>query len=155
MSTQTLPASTLKPGDARWWFGSLAVIKATTAETDGAYSIVEVTGPPGLGTPLHVHYRDDEGFYVLDGRARFEVGDQVAEGGPGDFLFGPRDIPHRWTAIGEDPIRMLFILNPGGFETLVESTSVPAGALTPPPADVGPPADAAEIVRSLGYELLG
>jgi quercetin dioxygenase-like cupin family protein len=102
-----------------------------------------------------VHYRDDEGFYVLDGRARFEVGDQVAEGGPGDYLFGPRDIPHRWTAVGADPIRMLFILSPGGFETLVESTSVPAGALTPPPADVAPPADAAEIIRSLGYELLG
>ena len=155
MSTQSLSPSSLRPGDARWWFGSLAIIRATAADTGGAYSIVEVNAPAGYGTPLHVHYRDDEGFLVLEGRARFEVGDQVVEAAAGDFAFGPRDVPHRWTAIDDDPVRMLFMVSPGGFETLVEATSVRAAEMTLPPAEVGPPEDVAEIVRSLGYELLG
>ncbi len=68
--TQTVsPAQTLKPvtvakdeGEARWWFSCLAVIKATAADTGGQMTIIEVTEPPGVQGPLHVHHREDEGF---------------------------------------------------------------------------------------------
>ena len=51
-------------GEARWWFGGLVTIKATKEQTGGHYTLVEVLEPEGEG-PLHVHYREDEGFWVL------------------------------------------------------------------------------------------
>ena len=127
--------STTTPTEsARWWFGALAVIKATATDTGGQLSIVEVAEPPNAEAPLHVHHREDEGFYVLEGSVTIHVGDDiVSECGPGDFAWGPRDIPHRYKT-GPDGCRMLFICTPGGFEKLVTDMSVPAQSLTLPPA---------------------
>ena len=61
-------------GEARWWFGSLAVIKATGADTGGQFTIVEITEPPGAEAPLHVHHREDEAFWILEGNVTLEVG---------------------------------------------------------------------------------
>ena len=90
---------------------------------------------------------------MVDGRATFEVGDRVIEAGPGDFLFGPREIPHRWST--ETGARLLYLLSPGGFEALIRDVGVPACERTVPPADLVPPADAADIVARYGNELLG
>jgi quercetin dioxygenase-like cupin family protein len=145
-------------GEARWWFGQLAELKTTAADTGGQLTIVEATAPPRLGVPLHVHHRDDEGFWILEGEATFEVGDTTIHASAGDYVFGPRDIPHRFT-VGDDGCRMLFIMVPGGLEDLVRSTSEPAPSRTlPPPPEKEP--DAAElerlkeVVAELGYELL-
>jgi quercetin dioxygenase-like cupin family protein len=142
-------------GEARWWFGSLAVIKTTAAETGGQLTIIEVTNPPGFEAPLHVHHRDDEGFWILDGSVTFEVGDRTIKARAGDFAFGPRDIPHRYT-VGDSGCRMLFIMVPGGMEEVVRATSEPAGSRTlPPPPDEEPDIDAiTAIVKQHGYELL-
>jgi quercetin dioxygenase-like cupin family protein len=83
-------------GEARWWFGALAEIKATAADTGGQMTIVEVTEHPGAEAPLHVHHREDEGFWVLEGTVTFEVGETTIEATAGDYLFAPRDIPHRF-----------------------------------------------------------
>ena len=69
-------------GEARWWFGSLAEIKATAADTGGQMTIVEVTEAPGTEAPLHVHHRDDEGFWILEGEVTFEVGDETIKAVP-------------------------------------------------------------------------
>jgi quercetin dioxygenase-like cupin family protein len=143
----------LKPGDTRWFFGLHATIRATGAETDGAYTLVDVVAPPGLVAPLHVHHAEDEGFLVLEGSVTLYIGDEVVEARAGDFANGPRDVPHRFE-IGPEGARMLWICTPPGFENLVESVSVPARATTPPPADVVPPADAGEIIAHYGAELL-
>ena len=156
-------AQTLKPlavardeGEARWWFGSLAVIKATAADTGGQMTIIEVTEPPGAEAPLHVHHREDEGFWLLEGDATFEVGGTTIEAHAGDYLFGPRDVPHRFTAGGAG-CRMLFILTPGGFEELVVAMSERAASRTlPPPSDEEPDRERiAAIARAYGNELLG
>jgi quercetin dioxygenase-like cupin family protein len=142
-------------GEARWWFGSLAVIKATAEDTGGRISIVEITEPPGAEAPLHVHHREDEGFWVLDGDVTFEVGDTTFEASAGDFAFGPRDIPHRYK-VGDDGCRMLFLLTPGGFEGAIRDMSTPASSRTLPP-DSEPPPDMDGIqdsVASYGCELL-
>jgi quercetin dioxygenase-like cupin family protein len=145
-------------GEAHWWFGSLAEFKATADETGGQMTLVEVTEHPGAEAPLHVHHRDDEGFWILDGDVTFDVGDATIEASTGDFVFAPRDIPHRFT-VGERGCRMLFILLPGGIEDVVRGTSEPAQRRTlPPPVEDEP--DAAEIeqikrfVAERGYELL-
>ena len=118
-------------GEARWWLGGLATIKATGKETDGRYTLVEVLEPEGE-QPLHVHHREDEGFWVLEGELTFEVGEETIKASPGSFLFGPKDVPHRYT-VESGPARLLFILSPAGFEEFIYATSEPAQERTLPP----------------------
>ena len=165
MTEATQQAEGLKPtvvrtneGEARWWFGALAELKATAADTGGQMTIVEVTEPPGAEAPLHVHYRDDEGFWILEGDVTFEVGDETIEASAGDYVFGPRNIPHRFT-VGDRGCRMLFILVPGGIEDVIRATSEPAASRTlPPHPEEDPSQEQIEglkaIVKEHGYELL-
>ena len=143
-------------GEARWWFGMLAEIKATAANTGGNLTIIEVTCPPGYEAPLHVHHREDEAFWVLAGSVVIHVGETSVAAGPGDYAFGPRDIHHRFS-VGDAGCRMLFILTPGGLEGLVREMSEPAAARTLPPPASGPPdlAWAQAIAARYGAELLG
>ena len=141
-------------GEARWWFGFLAVIKATAADTGGQMTILEITAPPGEG-PLHVHHREDEAFWILEGRATFKVGESVIEARAGDYVFGPRHIPHRFT-VGPEGCRMLFIFTPGGFEDCLIEMSEPAASRTlPPPSDDEPDIERIQaIAAKYGGELL-
>jgi quercetin dioxygenase-like cupin family protein len=143
-------------GEAWWWFGSLAVIKASASDTGGQMTIVEITEPPGAEAPLHGHHREDEGFWILEGDVTFEVGGETIEAHAGDYVFGPHDIPHRYM-VGDRGCQMLFILTPGGFEELIREMSEPARARTlPPPSDEEPDL---ERIQSLAVkhcsELLG
>jgi mannose-6-phosphate isomerase-like protein (cupin superfamily) len=142
-------------GEARWWFEGLAVIRATAADTGGLMTIVEMTEPPGHEAPLHVHHRENEAFFILEGSAMIHVGDDSFEVGPGDYAFGPRDVPHRYS-IGPDGCRMLFICTPGGFENLVRGMSVPAESRTLPPPSDGEPdwENVAAVAEANGCELL-
>jgi len=165
MTNHSTQAPALQPlavrkgeGEARWWFGALAEIKATATDTGGLMSIIEVTEPPGIEAPLHVHHRDDEGFWILEGEVTFEVGDETIEASAGDYVFGPRDIPHRFT-VGDRGCRMLFMLVPGGIEDVIRATSEPAARRTlPPPPEAEPTPEEIErlkaIVKEHGYELL-
>jgi quercetin dioxygenase-like cupin family protein len=145
-------------GEARWWFGALAEIKAAARDTGGQMTIVEVTEHPGAEAPLHVHHRDDEGFWILEGDVTFEVGDKTIDASAGDYVFGPRGIPHRFT-VGDRGCRMLFILVPGGIEDVIRATSEPAQTRTlPPRLEAEPTPEEIEglkaIVSEHGYELL-
>lgn len=143
-------------GEARWWFEGLAVIRATADDTGGLMTIVEMTEPPGHEAPLHVHHREDEAFYILEGSATIHVGDESFEVGPGDYAFGPRDVPHRYS-VGDGGCRFLFICTPGGgFESLVRAMSVPAERRTlPPPSDEVPDwGHVAAVAKAHGCELL-
>jgi quercetin dioxygenase-like cupin family protein len=142
-------------GEARWWFAGLAEIKATAEDTGGLLTIVEVTEPPGAEAPLHVHHREDEGFWILEGEVTLYVGDEKIEASAGDFAWGPRDIPHRY-AVGPNGCRMLFICTPAGFEGLVRDMSVPAETRTLPPAsDDEPDMElVATVAQKYGAELL-
>lgn len=163
MVAEMNPAQGLQPvavgndeGEARWWLGSLAVIKVAAAQTGGLMSIIEVTEPPGMEGPWHVHHREDEGFWILDGSASFQVGDATIEAQEGDYLLGPRDIPHRYT-VGPDGCRMLYLMTPGGFENLIIGMSEPATIRTlPQPSDVEPDWErVAAVAAANGCELLG
>jgi len=165
MTQVTQQAEGLKPtvvrknaGEARWWLGALAEFKATAADTGGQMTIVEVTEPAGAEAPLHVHYRDDEGFWILEGDVTFEVGDETIEASVGDYVFGPRGIPHRFS-VGANGCRMLFILVPGGIEDVIRATSESASSRTLPPHPEREPSPGEievlkAIVREHGYDLL-
>jgi mannose-6-phosphate isomerase-like protein (cupin superfamily) len=118
-------------GEARWFVGMLATIKLTSDESQGELSALEILAPPGAAAPLHVHHDDDEGFLVLEGEVTFEVGDTVVTAGPGDFLLGPREVPHRFV-VGDQGARMFWTLTPGGFDRFVVAASEPATQLTVP-----------------------
>ena len=155
MQAQEALAVASGQGEARWWVGMLAEIKATAGSTGGGLTLVEITCGPGYQAPLHVHHREDEGFWVLDGRVTFHVGDASVQAGPGDYAYGPRNVPHRFD-VGDEGCRMLFILTPGGLDELIMATSEPAGSRTLP----SPPGEALDvdrlkaIVARYGCELL-
>src|SRR4028118_183362 len=100
-------------GEALWWIGMLATIKATAEQTGGRYTLVEVLAPEGFASPLHVYHYEDEGFWILEGEMTFYVGDQTVKAHPGSFLFGPKEVPHAF-AVDSGPARLLFVLSPRG-----------------------------------------
>ncbi len=117
------------PG-AIWLAGSLATILPTGGDGTAA-SAVEIWERIGSGPARHVHANHDETWYVLEGRFRFLVGDREFDAGPGDFVAGPRGVPHTFRA-QTDHSRMLDIHSPGGFEHFFVRAGQPAAALVPP-----------------------
>ena len=81
-------------GEALWAFGGLAVIKASSETTHSRVFAAAMLAPRGAGSPLHVHHREDEWFYVTEGELTFWVGGDVINAPAGSFVYGPRDIPH-------------------------------------------------------------
>ena len=158
VSSRTV-AYELGEGEALWWIGMLATIKATAEQTGGQYTLVEILAPEGFASPLHVHHFEDEGFYILEGEMTFYLGGQTIEAQPGSFLFGPKEVPHAFT-VDSGPARLLFVLSPAGFEDLVREMGEPARELTIPPAPEAPPDEAemermAAIAARHGNEILG
>ena len=146
-------------GEALWWFGMLATIKATKEQTGGRYTLVEILAPDGFASPLHVHHSEDEGFYILEGEMTFYVGDQTIKARPGSFLFGPKDVPHAFR-VDSGPARLLFIFSPAGMEGFIRESSEPARSLSIPPQPEEPPDEAqmerlAAIAARYGGEILG
>ena len=67
-------------------------------------------GPPRYIAPRHVHHRDDEAWYVLEGVLCVQVGDQVVEARAGSAVFVPRGTPHTYWNPGSDPTRYLLVM---------------------------------------------
>ncbi len=88
-------------------------LKASQHSTGGALSVFETTIE--AGPPLHVHDREDECFYVLDGELSVRCGGDTFDATTGSFVFLPRGRPHRFQA-RERPARLLLIVVPGGIE---------------------------------------
>ena len=88
-------------------------LKASQGSTSGALSVFETSIE--AGPPLHVHDREDEGFYVLDGALSIRCGGDAFDAAAGSFVFLPRGRPHRFSAKGQ-PARVLLIVVPGGIE---------------------------------------
>jgi len=87
------------------------------AESGGGFSLVEHPIPPRtLVAPLHLHQREDEYSYVLEGRMGALLGDDVVFAEPGDLVFKPRNQWHTFWNAGDTPCRILEIISPAGFE---------------------------------------
>jgi mannose-6-phosphate isomerase-like protein (cupin superfamily) len=128
-------------GDALWFLGSLATVKAGSAQTGGRLTVVEFLNPPGFAPPLHRHLREDEAFYVLSGTAEFHCDGQVLAAGPGDFVLLPVDRPHTFVVGPDEPLRALQITTPGGFEEFAAEVGAPAPERRlPDPSPIDPAA---------------
>jgi mannose-6-phosphate isomerase-like protein (cupin superfamily) len=92
----------------------LILVRATAEQTGGAMCVLEEADP--VDTPLHVHEREDELFYALDGEHVITVGEREHRIGPGGFVFAPRGIPHAQRRVVARTGRMLVVCTPGGLE---------------------------------------
>ena len=103
-------------GGERLVFGDLTILVRAAAETTGGeFSLFEEV-PPLVDTPLHVHEREDELFYVLEGEHVFQVGDEEFRARPGGLVFGPRGVPHAQRRAVPKEGRMLVLTAPAGLE---------------------------------------
>ena len=153
MSPESLRQFVLSVGDKpksypAWnTFGDLNTPIVTGRETAGGLFIFESVIQPRSGPPRHVHHREDEAFYVVEGNFLYECGDQRAEGGPGTYVFLPRDIPHCFQNIGDKAGKMVVICQPAGLELFFEEVSTLQAP--PDPAILGP------LAKKYDLELLG
>ena len=92
------------------------LIRVPAADTNGAYSLVEIVSAPGDGTPLHIHQNEDEHLIVLKGIARVALGDRVFDAEAGSLVTLPKNVPHAWGNRSTALLRIAVIAHPGGVE---------------------------------------
>ena len=161
MSVMPIPSiapTALQPGegDARWFLDALGIIKASAETTDNVVAVIEFLWPQGSGSPLHVHHREDEWFYIIEGEVTFWVGGETTVAPAGSFLYAPRDVPHTFL-VTSPQARFLMVTEPAMFADFVRELSVPAQELTLPPASVQPPDPErmTAVAAEWGIEILG
>ncbi|MGH2528881.1 MAG: cupin domain-containing protein [Actinomycetota bacterium] len=103
--------------------GELGVVGArfimAGGPSEGRFSLVEhPIVPRGLAAPVHLHTREDEFSFVLEGRWGFQLESDVVHAEPGDFVYKPRDVWHTFWNATDKPARLLEIISPAGFEQL-------------------------------------
>jgi mannose-6-phosphate isomerase-like protein (cupin superfamily) len=150
-------ASFLAPGEGQtiWFLRNRITVKATAGTTGGAYGLVESWVAPGFSPPLHVHHREDEAFYVLEGDLSMRCGDRTFRAAAGSFVFLPRDVPHTFVVEGDTPARMLTLLTPGGGEGLFVEGGHPAEHDGLPPATAPDIEALKRVSERFGAEIVG
>ncbi len=143
-------------GEALWFLGQLLTVKASGARTSGRMALVEGRASQGPASPLHVHRREAEWWYVLEGELVVWAAGEVIEAPAGSFVYGPPDVPHTFSVVSADA-RFLLGTQPAGFESFLRACSEPAGAATLPPASASTPDPArlADLAAEYGIEILG
>lgn len=134
-----------QPAAVDWHLGSLMIWHLMADDTGGQLSLGEVVVRQGGEPPLHVHAREDETWYVLEGSILFQRGDERVAAGPGTAVLLPRGIPHGF-AVQTPEARILHAYTPAGLEDAFRALSTPAPARELPPVPDGPP-DPATLAR--------
>jgi mannose-6-phosphate isomerase-like protein (cupin superfamily) len=94
--------------------GDTFYTKVSTHDTDGDIFVFESTRLKEGGPPLHIHYEQDEWWYILQGEFLFQVGDETFRAKAGDSVFGPRRVPHAFAKVGAGEARILMFFQPAG-----------------------------------------
>jgi mannose-6-phosphate isomerase-like protein (cupin superfamily) len=121
---------------AFWVLGDHYQFKITGEQSGGSLCVVEHTAFPHHGPPPHIHHREDESFYILEGELSILLGDQMLTAGAGSFVHVPKGMLHTYQNTGARPAKTLVILTPAGFEKFWQDLGEPAtSAESPPPLD--------------------
>ena len=118
--------------------GDVYRMLATGEQTGGVYVLCEARVLPGGGPPPHIHHRDDESFFVLEGEITFTLGAKRVVAKAGTFIQGPRGFPHAFKNESHAPARTLIHLTPPGFENFMAEIAQPVPSFESPPAPVTP-----------------
>lgn len=107
----------------------------TGKESGGAYALLEALVPPGGGPPPHIHSREDETFYVLEGEITFRIEGKPLTAGAASTVLAVRNAPHSFRNETDQPARMLILLTPAGFENFLLEVAAPLASMShKPPA---------------------
>ena len=109
--------------------------KVLTRESNGALFIMENRNMIRGGPPRHVHYEQEEWFYFIEGSddVLMEIGETKLRLKPGDSIFAPRNVPHVWAYLGQQPGRMLFAFTPAArIESFFEEATKPDAKVNDP-----------------------
>jgi mannose-6-phosphate isomerase-like protein (cupin superfamily) len=139
METAVGSARIVGPGDGvEGFLGSIGVrFMIDGDEAAERFSLVEhPMSPRALAAPLHLHTREDEYSFVLEGRMGALLGDEVVEAGPGDLVHKPRNQWHTFWNAGDERCRILEIISPAGFEGFFRELVAMGGVLQADPEDV-------------------
>ncbi|MBL0870245.1 MAG: cupin domain-containing protein [Phycisphaerales bacterium] len=116
MSTnRTLAAKFVPPGEGFVMHtpgGDATILKIAAAETNDHFSLNEYVAMPDAGPPMHVHTREDEAFYILEGTVTFICDGKIIEAPKGSFVFAPRGLPHTFKNRTKSPAKFLLIVTP-------------------------------------------
>lgn len=123
-------------GNSFWVLGDLYTFKVTGKETNGAFTVMDQIIQPQGGPPPHIHHREDEAFFILDGTFSFLCGDKETVFDKGSFVYVPKGVLHTFRNIGEQQGRLLVTVTPAGLEEFFYAVGSPArDADTPPEFD--------------------
>lgn len=137
--TMTGPVTHSPDGEGKtlWVVGTdLITFKATGASTGGAYALFDSLVLPGGGPPPHIHHRETEGFYVVEGQFAFLDGERWIPASPGSFVHVPKGALHTLRNVGEGVGRLLTLVVPAGLDSFFEEVGEPGTDVSTPP---GPP----------------
>src|SRR4030088_278604 len=135
----TMPSRAVvrQPGEGRTIAvgGDVYRFLATSEDTNGKYALWEAIVPPGGGPPPHVHSREEEGFYILEGEITFTIGEKRMVASAGMFANMPVGTPHSFKNETNRPAKMLISVAPAGLEQMFVEVGVPVdqGATTATP----------------------
>ena len=110
-ATDVSQAHTSAGDGAQLSFMGMELIWKVTSEMSGGSlcSFVQVA-PPGTGVPLHIHHRDDEMFFVINGELRMQIGEEAFDVAAGDTVVLPKGKPHAFRVAGDREARVLMTL---------------------------------------------
>jgi quercetin dioxygenase-like cupin family protein len=97
----------------------------TGDDTNGKYALWEAFVPPGGGPPPHVHSREEEGFYILEGEITFTISGERVVATAGMFANMPVGTPHSFKNESGKPAKMLISVAPAGLEQMFFEVGVP------------------------------
>ncbi len=125
-------------GKSLWLTTDLYTFKAVGEDTNGAFALSELTAQPEFGPPPHIHHREDESYYVLEGEFEFLDNGRTFAAGAGSFVYLPKGRLHMHRATGNRPARALVLVTPAGVEKFIEEAGEPAieGSSPPPPPEL-------------------
>lgn len=120
------PASLTAPGQGRTIavVGDVYRFLTTGNDTNGKYAMWEAIVPPGGGPPPHVHSREEEGFYILEGEITFTVNGEKIVALAGMFANVPVGTPHSFKNESDRPAKMLISVAPAGLEKMFMEVGV-------------------------------
>jgi mannose-6-phosphate isomerase-like protein (cupin superfamily) len=119
----------VSPGEGTrslWVLGELLSYKVPSYQTGGAYALFEVSTRPGTGPPPHIHHREDEAFYVLEGEYEFLVDGHAFMAETSSLIYVPKGSLHTHKNVGEGVGSLLMTQTPGGlYELFFEKAGRP------------------------------
>jgi quercetin dioxygenase-like cupin family protein len=118
-----------REGDSHWVLGDRYTFKATGAQTNGRFMLLEALFFPGNGPPPHRHSREDETFFVLDGELEFMVSGEIHKLGKGGSVYLPEGVLHTFGNTTESPATVLILTTPAGIEDFFVQIGTPVSDL--------------------------